>query len=100
MQSGTSIVSSPTARQPRSPLENAERRLARALQALGAAERAEEREETSVVRHGGPGRCSAAIISRALRAHVHTFVARVEVDRWEQRLRVAMVAEHENGEMA
>jgi hypothetical protein len=96
MQSVQQIVSSPTARQPLSPLENAQRRLARAIEALSAAERAEEREETSVVRHGGPGRCSAAIISRALRAHVHTFVAGVEVDRWEQRLRDAMVAEHDD----
>lgn len=95
MQSGTSIVSSPTTRQPFSNLEEAQRRHPRAIEALTAAARAEEREETSVVRHGGLGRCSDTIVRRSLRAHIHVFVAKVEVDRWEQLLRDAMVAEHD-----
>jgi hypothetical protein len=96
MQSGT-IVSSSTARQPPSALETARLRLIRAIDQHAHAERVEEAADTNVRRHGGPGRCSAAMMQRLVRAHLHTFTAGLDVKRFEGLLADAMVEDHTNG---
>jgi hypothetical protein len=80
-----------------SGVEIARRRLARALEARQIADRAEEAAETSVLRHGGPGYCSDAVIGNLMRAHARVFVCGVEVSRWERRLTEAMIDQHTNG---
>jgi EAL domain-containing protein (putative c-di-GMP-specific phosphodiesterase class I) len=94
---GARIISVSHQQQPLTALQTAERRLARALEARGIAEAVEQSAETNIVRHGGPDKASAYLISRWMRSHERVFICDVEVRRWNTRLEAAMVAEHTNG---